>query len=113
MSGRKTVLRLPLLVISARSVCTASAVIKRSSDTRMPVAQMVYITRDSRSLSRRWAADTRRAYSARVSSWCSSQNRDFWIFSSFTAHSRQPMKFRKPLRAASMEFTVVGGVTGG
>ena len=41
MSGRNTLRRLPLLLISTRPLCTVSAVMKRSSDTRMPVAQMV------------------------------------------------------------------------
>lgn len=34
MAGRKIVRRLPLLVISIRPVCTASAVMNFSSDTR-------------------------------------------------------------------------------
>ena len=40
-SGKNTTRRLPLLATSARPAATASAVMNRSSLTRMPVAQMV------------------------------------------------------------------------
>ena len=99
---------MPLLTISALPVRTASAVMNFNSDTRMPVAQMVCRIRASRSFSDRSAAWTRRAYSARDSSRPSSRNRAFWIFSSRTDSSRQPIKARKPLTAASMELTVDG-----
>lgn len=56
--GRNTIRRLPLLLISALPMRTDSAVIKRSSDTRIPVEQSVWITSISLSLPRAFAALT-------------------------------------------------------
>lgn len=92
--------RLPLLLTSARPERTASAEIKRSSETRMPVAQMVCKIRARLSSPFRWAASTNRAYSALDNSRRSSRNKGRWIFSRRTVRACQPIKRRKPLTAA-------------
>ena len=48
--GRRMVRILPFRAISVRPALAASTVIYRTSDTRMPVAQMVSISRARRSL---------------------------------------------------------------
>ena len=64
-SGRKTMRFLFLQLTSARPVFTASAVINASSDTRIPVAQMVCITSFRRSFPCLCASPIRRIYSSR------------------------------------------------
>lgn len=106
--GRKIGRCFPLLLISALPILTASAVINRNSETRMPVVQMVCKIRGNRSLPSCLATLTKRVYSARVNSFFSSRNRAFWSFSERTVNSRHSIKERKPLIAANMELTVAG-----
>ena len=107
LPGRNTILRFPLLHISARPVCIASTVIYFNSDTLIPVVQIVCIINDNRSFSFCSAARTRRAYSIRFSSLSSLQNIAFCILKSLTASSSHPIKRRNPLITVNIELTVV------
>ena len=100
-----------ILPFKAISVCpcrAASTVIYRTSLTRMPEAQMVSISRASRSRPRVCAVLSRRSYSSRLSSREASRNIRLWIFRNFTRQSSHPTKRKKALIAASMELMVTG-----
>ena len=58
----------PFREMSARPAATASAVMQRTSETRMPVAQMVSMSRASRARPALQAASSSRRYSDLVSS---------------------------------------------
>lgn len=93
--GRKMVRILPLQLTTARPALAASIVMNCSSETRIPVAQMVWRTNDSRSFPSCSAARTRRRYSSRVSSFSSPQNRLLCILSGLSLKSNQPAKLKK------------------
>ena len=72
--GSRTVRHFPFSRISVRPARRASAVMKRSSLTRIPVAQIVSITWYSRWFLRPLAIESSRRYSDSVRSRCSSRN---------------------------------------
>ena len=76
--------------------------------TRMPVAQMVSISRDSRPRPRRRAVSTSRAYSSRLSSRAESRNSCRCTRRCFTRQSSQPRKASRRSRAVSLPLTVAG-----
>ena len=88
--GKRMVRIFPLSLISARPCRTASTVIYRSSDTRIPVAQIVSISRARRSRCDSLADFTSRAYYSRLSSLSLLRTRLRWIFRYFTLQSRHP-----------------------
>ena len=72
--GSRTVRHFPFSRISVRPARRASVVMKRSSLTRIPVAQIVSITWYSRWFLRPLAMESSRRYSDSVRSRCSSRN---------------------------------------
>ena len=88
--GSITVRIFPLQLIFARPSFTVSAVMNRSSETRMPVEHIVCIRRYSRSFFLLFAALRSLSYSASMSSLSLSANICFWIFNVFTRQSCQP-----------------------
>ena len=79
-----------------------------TSETRMPVEQMVSNRSTSRSRPLAWAVETRRSYSSRVSSLLSSRNSRRWMRRVFTTQSCHPKKPRNRLSDTSMVLTVPG-----
>ncbi len=89
LPGSRMVRILPLSAISARPGRAASTVRQRTSDTRMPVEQIVSSSRARHSCPRLWAVSSRHSYSGRVSARRASRKRRRWTFRNFSRHSPQ------------------------
>ena len=103
--GSRMVRIFPLREISAFPWSTASTVIYCISLTRMPVAQMVSITRPVRGLYF-CAASTSRVYSLRSSSRSGVRNRRRCTRRCFTRQCDQPWSIKNRSSAVSLALTV-------
>ena len=108
LAGRRIVRILPFRAISALPHRRASTVIYFTSETRMPVEQIVSISKSSRSRPAALAAAISRSNSPRVSSRRFSRKSWRWTRSAFTWQSPHPRKARNRLADTSMLFTVPG-----
>ena len=79
-----------------------------TSDTRIPVAQIVSIISQSRTSWFVLAASNRRWYSSLVSSRSEERNTSRWILTAFSVRSCQPHHLKKPFREEITALTLAG-----
>ena len=106
LPGNRMVRILPFSAMSARPAWIAYAVMYLTSDTRMPVAQIVSISKDNRAFPKLFALSSNRMYSSFVSSFSVPRNSFLWIFRYFIRHSGHLINLKNLFSAESFELIV-------